>query len=110
MPSANSGADKALEHRPAESRSQNRLAGERPSAEDVGMTLGRAAITPLLPLQPKLTTTSVRQRATADLALTHRRWHLSLLEHGGRTEIGGLARWSRSKGKTDCGASSSTTR
>lgn len=50
----------------------------------------RAAIEPLLALQPEMTTEVVKSLETDGLAMTHGRWRLAVTDHGCRSELSGL--------------------
>jgi uncharacterized protein (TIGR02246 family) len=50
----------------------------------------RAAITPILAMQPHMEATVVQTLVADDLALNHGRWRLTLTEQGCRSELGGL--------------------
>lgn len=50
----------------------------------------RAAITPILAMQPRMDAAVVQTLVADGLALNHGRWRLTLTEHGTRSELGGL--------------------
>ena len=50
----------------------------------------RIAITPLLALQPQMETVVVQKLEGPTLALTHGRWHLTIIEDGCRAELSGV--------------------
>ena len=50
----------------------------------------RIAITPLLALQPQMETVVVQKLEGPTLALTHGRWHFTIIEDGCRAELSGV--------------------
>ena len=71
----------------------------------------RAAMTPLLAMQPRMETALLQTLVAGGLALSHSRWRLTLSERtGAGRRSAGSGRWSPAGVRTGSGGSCSTTR